>query len=73
MNKKNKEIKMRAKILTNELINENKPHPRIGCMIWTWNVLGLLILFKLRMNQYGSSDAWKKQMFSSYNFVMFIT
>ena len=34
-NKKNKEIKMTAKILSNELINENKPDPRIG---WVYDL-----------------------------------
>ena len=44
-------------------------------MIWTWNVLGLqnFVQAACVWTNYGSSDAWKKQMFSSYHFVMFIT
>ena len=47
------------KFTKNELINENKPDPRI-LRVYDLNmkcILGLQNLFKLRMHQYVSSDA----------------
>ena len=59
---------MRSKILSNELINENKPDIRIVWVHDLWNVLGLNNFVYVAYEPVWFVRCMKKQMFSSYHF-----